>query len=358
MPNPGLSLEEALFLSHLPYRRAVFHCGAWKQTNGPGSQEWNAFLKTFFLPKELAQARRQASLTGELSSLSIASYACPIEFLSFWDEAYPAQLAAIYDPPPILFSWGSKWTSYEKYLALVGTRAAHPLCKAATQAFIKEQKKMFLAGERNKGEAMGKLCIVSGLALGVDRLAHMSAIEQGLPGIAVLGSGLNKASPIRNLDLIRSSFKKGAPFTLLTEFPPHTPACPMHFPRRNRIIAGLVEAVCVIQAPRKSGALITARYAMEEGRDVLVFDHPLFHKQAGSNEGGQRLLSSGAQAVKLPCLHQRIKSAPSPSYKSTPQQLEFWRSQLQGAQYLGSSHYLLAEDETDPQEEKDLDSKA
>ena len=333
----NISISEAVFLASLPLKRSIFAYGGWQCTAGPGSADWQSFLRDFFLPAELKKARKEASSYPSHLKLSLVSHLLPVTAICFWDSEYPSALAASYDPPAVLFVWGNRWTDYENYLAMVGTRAASSLCEPVALGFIK-QKKHELASK--KSTRAQQLCIVSGLAYGVDRVCHLAAISQQLPGIAVLGSGLQHASPKHNLDIIRKAFTQDLPFTLLSEFAPYQQARPAHFPRRNRIISALCSATVVLQAPIRSGALITARYALEEGREVLVFDHPVFDVKPGCNDGARKLLESGAERIIIPELEEKILSQPPASYHASPEQLLFWRASLKGLKWLGGRYYL------------------
>ena len=333
-----LSLQEAVFISALPYRQSLFLQGGWKQSKGPGSNDWENFLTKNFLASEINTARQLSKKYEAKLELSLNGITLPLQYTSLWENSYPYCLMAIYDPPPVLFFWGfsgipSKgysWNKYATYLAIVGTRAASHFCQKAIELFIQQ----FL---RNYGQSSSQnasaLCIVSGLALGIDRMAHQAAINQKLPNLAVLGSGIAQAGPRYNLDLLRQAHKQDLPFILISEFAPHAYANRISFPRRNRIIAGLSENIAIMQAPKKSGAIITARYALEEGREVMVFDHPAFDAQRGANDGGRALLQNGATAIHLPELSQYIIEA-------EPQQLALWRKQLYGAKRLGGNYYL------------------
>lgn len=212
-------------------------------------------------------------------------------------------------------------------VGVVGTRSPAPVAIGATEVWIE-----ILA--RSTPEAV----VISGFARGIDRIAHIAALKRGLATVAVLGSGLFHPVPRSNLDIVRHANRFGVPFTYVTEFPPDARAAPHHFPRRNRIIAGLSHTVVVMQAPEKSGALITARYAIEEGRDVGVFDHPLIDFP-GANEGGRRLLQDGAFPVALPG-YEEVRS-PRESWPPSAVQLDFWRKRFSGKLiWLGGNSYL------------------
>ena len=162
----------------------------------------------------------------------------------------------------------------------------------------------------------------------------------GIGGIGVLGSGLLYASPRTNLFIIKEAVKKNVPFALLSEFPPKMRPCPYNFPRRNRIISGMSSVVHLIQTPLKSGALITARYAIEEGRDLKVFDHDVFDASPGSNEGGRWLIENGAEKIILAELEKQILQKPNESYRPNKEQLSFWKTQQRGLKALGNNFYL------------------
>ncbi len=350
MPNLSiLSPYEAVFLASLPYRKTLFACGGWQASKGPAAlseQSFISFLSQFYLPEELTKARQRAKDHPLPTQLKIGSYCESIQILCIWDQDYPFALANIYDPPPVLFFWGnasiSNWLKdYSHYIAIVGTRSASPICKPACSLFIKQRQQEW---EFNLGKENTRPCIVSGLAYGVDRMAHLSAFEHGFASIAVLGSGIPHAGPHNNLDIIERAFGQDLPFTLLSEFPPYLQARSYFFPQRNRIIAGLVESVAIIQAPKRSGAMITARYALNEGRDVFAFDHSAFDAQPGSNDGCRSLLESGALVISIPELEKKITKRPRQSWQNNAKQLSFWRSQIQGMQWLGGNYYLKKDD--------------
>lgn len=314
----SMLLEEALFVSLLPYRRRLYRDGGWRY--GPHSNDWKYFLALYYTAAEINKARQQTA-----PALNSAA-GVPYRTLSIWDEHYPADLRQVYDPPPILFLRGDPLPSAGEWLAIVGTRNPAPIVRAAVHAYV--------------GQLPGCPTIVSGFARGVDREAHLAAIQRGLHTVAVLGSGLNQIGPRSNLDLLTMAHRSGAAFSILTEFPPHIVARPHTFPRRNRIIAGLISRVAVMQAPQKSGALITARYALEEGRDVCVYDHPLL-AGTGFNEGARKLLQDGAQLVELPQLDQRVIEQPPFSKIPQKEQLHFWKLRdARQLRWLGDRYYL------------------
>lgn len=196
------------------------------------------------------------------------------------EDDYPALVRQAHDPPPILFVRGTlREDESERSLALVGARAATP----AGRAFA-----------RRLGHELGRsgATIVSGLARGIDAEAHAGAIEAGARTIAVLGSGLDRIYPAEHEALAGAVARVGA---LVSEFPMDTPPLAAHFPRRNRILATWGRGVVVVEAGLRSGALVTARLALDEGREVLaVPGHPSQPLSAGTNG----LIRDGAVLVR------------------------------------------------------------
>lgn len=189
------------------------------------------------------------------------------------DEEYPDRLGQIPDPPPALFVAGE--IPRGRSVALVGSRKASPTGIETARAL---------------GRALAErgACVVSGLALGIDAAAHEGALEGGGKTVGVLGCGIDVVYPRANLELFRRVREGGA---LVSEYYLGEAPLAWRFPARNRIIAGLCDQVVVVEAGEKSGALITARHAMESGRDVWAIPGP-----AGAPEcrGSNRLLADGA----------------------------------------------------------------
>ncbi|MCP5482859.1 MAG: DNA-protecting protein DprA [Spirochaetales bacterium] len=272
-----MSLAQALRLAALPYRRALYRNGGWSRIAHPSDLE--RLLAQYF-----SQAERELAFAKALSY----GEELPCEFTTFWDAGYPPLLRHIFDPPPILFHRGPLPRPEQTCISIVGTRRSHALAEYAVRSFLTEQR-----------ELRSDLCIVSGFARGVDRIAHRVAIELALPAIAVLGSGVLKPGPLANLDLLQGARQRRVGLSLVSEFLPDAVGRRWHFPRRNRIIAGCSGTTFVVQAPEKSGALITARFALEEGRDVVAFDHPILRSLPGANEGNRTLLEDGALAYEM-----------------------------------------------------------
>lgn len=203
----------------------------------------------------------------------------------FWtpaDPDYPRLLLEIPDPPPLLYYNGIvdplENQGIVNAIAIVGTRNPTPYGRLWT--------KRLTAGLVKAG-----FTIVSGLAVGIDTEAHTVAVQQGGRSLAVLGSAVDIIYPNSNRGLAKHLSQQGL---ILSEYPAGTPPDRLHFPRRNRIIAGLCRAVIVIEASEKSGALITARLANEYGRDVYILPGSLDNPQS---RGCLGLLNQGAQVI-------------------------------------------------------------
>jgi DNA processing protein len=194
------------------------------------------------------------------------------------DPAYPIALTTIADPPPMLWTRGRVEAISRPAVAIVGSRAGSAYALAVAER---------LAGDL----ARAGLAVVSGLARGVDSAAHRGALAAGGTTVAVLGSGVDVIYPGEHTALATEIDASGA---AISELVPGTPPQPQFFPRRNRIISGLSRAVVVIEAGEKSGSLITARCALEQGRDVLAVPGNVL---SGRNRGAHALLRDGAKIV-------------------------------------------------------------
>jgi DNA processing protein len=180
---------------------------------------------------------------------------CGIDYVSYGDSRYPPLLRELFDPPALLFYRGILPNPERPMMAVVGTR--RPSGQAAAQAY-----------DIGRDLARGGMPVVSGLALGIDALAHRGNLDGGAPTVAVLGSGLDRVYPVSNRALARRIVESGG--VLLGEYPPDTEPFRWNFPARNRIISGLARGVLIVEAPERSGALITAQFALDQGRDLLV----------------------------------------------------------------------------------------
>jgi DNA processing protein len=194
------------------------------------------------------------------------------------DPRYPALLDATHDPPPVLWARGNIDVLGRMAVAIVGSRAATPYARDV--AFR-------LGLELADRGAM----VVSGLARGVDSAAHRGCLAGNGTTVAVLGSGLDRVYPAEHEGLVEQIICKGC---VISELGPGCPPLPEHFPLRNRIISGISLAVVVVEASEKSGSLITARCALEQGRDVMAVPGSVL---SGRNRGSHGLLKDGAKVV-------------------------------------------------------------
>ncbi|MGF1683451.1 DNA-processing protein DprA [Photobacterium minamisatsumaniensis] len=195
--------------------------------------------------------------------------------------AYPSLLKEIASPPPILFIRGEPRWLAEPQLAIIGSRSASIDGRESAYEFAASM-------------AAANYVVTSGLALGVDGQAHYGALKNGGATIAVLGSGLDKVYPARHRELAKLIPEQGA---LVSEFWPDESPRPQNFPRRNRVISGLSVGVLVVEAAQKSGSLITANYALEQGREVFALPGSIRHP---GSRGCNALIKNGAKLVETP----------------------------------------------------------
>jgi len=204
-----------------------------------------------------------------------------VKVLTSEDDAYPARLKEIDQPPPVLFVRGEWLADDEMAVAIVGTRRITAYGRQVT-----DQLSGYLAANG--------VTIVSGLARGVDEVAHSAALAAGGRTAAVLGSGVDRVYPPENRSLAEKLMKSGA---LLSDYPMGTPPESGNFPPRNRIIAGLAKATIVVEAGETSGALITAEFAAEQGRDVFAVPGSILAPQS---KGTNKLIQNGALPLLSP----------------------------------------------------------
>lgn len=286
--------------------------GSWLRlvlTPGVGPQAARHLLAAFGTPEQLfaqseaalrhivsapqAQAlRREPEGWAALNSLtwqwlqSGASPGVARTVLTLGDAHYPQALLQIPDPPIMLYAMGqtqamAQWQA-ERALAVVGSRNPTP------QGAIN-------AREFARSLAESGLCIVSGMALGVDGAAHEGALLGAKPSalatLAVVGTGLDRVYPRQHRELAHQITQRGL---ILSEYPLGTPPLAAHFPRRNRLISGLTQATLVVEAALQSGSLITAQQALEQGRDVLAIPGSIHSAQS---KGCHALIKQGAKLV-------------------------------------------------------------
>ncbi len=202
-----------------------------------------------------------------------------INFVNILDDDYPNLLRNIFDPPPFIFYRGNLIKDdLRRTIAIVGTRKASPYGKQMTHEI---GEKLSQAG----------FTIISGLAYGIDTIAHMGALNQRGKTIAVMGTGVDQIYPPENREIADEIIKTGA---IISEYVPGSKAEKWNFPTRNRIISGLSLGSLIIEGSRKSGALLTAKFAMDQNRDVFALPGDINRTQA---EGPNYLIKLGAKIV-------------------------------------------------------------
>jgi len=219
--------------------------------------------------------RPKISLEAEMEKLDRYE----VKALTCHDPDYPSRLKEIYDYPPLLYIRGSLLPEDEWCLAVVGTRRATVYGRQVTEEIVADL-------------ARSKITIVSGLARGIDSVAHHSALDTGGRSIAVFACGLDTVYPSENANLARSIIQQGA---LISEYPLGTRPRAENFPRRNRIMSGLSLGVLIIEAGETSGAMITARLALEQNREVFAIPGSIL---SPVSKGTNHLIQEGAKLVR------------------------------------------------------------
>ncbi|HMZ06549.1 MAG TPA: DNA-processing protein DprA [Anaerolineales bacterium] len=229
------------------------------------------------LVEKVVAARKQINLEQVWAKIE----AQHIKILTWADENYPSRLREIDQPPPVLYIRGEYLEDDLFAVALVGTRKVTPYGRQVT-----EEIASFLAANG--------ISVISGLARGVDSIAHQTALRAGGRTIGVLGSGVDKIYPPEHRGLAEQMMERGA---IISDYAVGTPPDASNFPPRNRIISGLSLAVVVIEAAETSGALITAEFAAEQGREIFAVPGSIFAPQS---KGTNRLIQKGAQPLITP----------------------------------------------------------
>ncbi len=279
-----------------------------------GTQRFHKLLASYASPAEVFHARPEELRAAGISPVSIDYLRQPdwtavdrdMDWLSqpgnhvvhFHDAAYPPLLKQIADPPALLFVCGDSDYLAQPQLAIVGSRNPTHTGQALAREFAAHL-------------ASFGLTITSGLAIGIDAAAHQGAIEAGGATLAVTGTGLDRVYPARHRDLAHRVAENGA---LVTEFPPGTAPLAANFPRRNRLISGLSLGTLVVEAALRSGSLITARSALEQGREVFAIPGSIHNPLA---RGCHALIRDGAKLVEtgdhiLEELASQINARPPP----------------------------------------------
>lgn len=282
MPSSGFVLSERRYWLAL-----------WR-VKGVGAKNFISLLEVFSHPKrvltatlsELKNAGVSAELAERIQRIDLSDADQDIKWLQnddchlmcWHDDDYPSLLKEIHDPPPVLFIRGNRALLSSLQIAVVGTRNPSALALKTTRAFA------------NSFATIG-LTVTSGLALGIDQAAHQGAIDVSGKTIAVAATGLDRVYPASNRDLAEKIIEAGA---MVSEFPIGVHPQAGYFPRRNRIISGLSLGVLVVEAALKSGTLVTAKHAMEQGREVFAMPGSIHNPQA---KGCHYLIRQGAKLV-------------------------------------------------------------
>jgi len=244
---------------------------AWRATPGE--------LKKAGLDRNTVQAiatwQPKISLDDEMKKL--ARYG--VQFFTYKDKTYPARLKEIYDYPPLLYVRGELLPQDEWCLAVVGTRRATVYGRQVTEEIVADL-------------AQSRITVVSGLARGIDAVAHQAALETGGRSLAIFACGLDIVYPSENADLAQRIMQQGA---LVSEYPLGTRPRADNFPRRNRIMSGLSMGVLVVEADETSGAMITAQLALEQNREVFAVPGSIL---SPASRGTNHLIQEGAKLVR------------------------------------------------------------
>lgn len=226
------------------------------------------------LIQAISDFKPKISLDGEIKKLERYR----VRVLTYHDADYPSRLKEIYDYPPLIYVRGTLLPDDEWCLAVVGTRRATVYGRQVTEEIVSDLAK-------------SKITIVSGLAKGIDTVAHRSALEAGGRSIAVFASGLDIVYPAENTELARRIMEQGA---LISEHPLGTSPRAEHFPRHNRIMSGMSLGVLVTEADKTSGAIITANLAAEQNREVFAVPGSIL---SPASRGTNSLIQDGAKLV-------------------------------------------------------------
>jgi DNA processing protein len=230
------------------------------------------------LHRELIHSIANFNDWAEIDKEIQCARAAGVKMIPFSDAAYPASLRAIADPPPLLYVKGELRDNDSKAVAIVGSRSASDYGRR-------------IASDLARGLVSFGLTVVSGMARGIDGMAHESALQAGGRTLAVLGSGVDRAYPPEHETLYRRISESGA---VISELPMGARPIAFNFPARNRLISGLSLGVVVVEATEKSGSLITASLAAEQGREVFAVPG---EAGASRSRGSHRLIRQGAKLV-------------------------------------------------------------
>jgi len=250
------------------------HFSSPEEIWGASAKEISSLRGLRGVGEEIASERSEGKLDNELE----LARKLEVDIITLVDPDYPVLLRQIEVPPAVLYMKGRKSIDTTRTIAIVGTRRSSGYGRAVAKRLARELGEMGLV-------------VVSGLAMGIDTVAHRGALEAKAHTVAVLGSGFGHIYPAGNAKLAEIIGETG---TVVSEYPVDTKPAKWTFPQRNRILSGLSRGVVVVEAGVRSGALITARFALEQGREVLAVPGNL---TSASSVGPNRLIKDGAKLV-------------------------------------------------------------
>ena len=243
----------------------------------PTSEVNPEIIKQMDLPSKLIKSALTA-FYDQQAEAKITRIKKQCQIISFFDQVYPQKLREIYRPPLILFAQGNLKLLQENVITIVGSRQATDYSQLVLNKIVPQLVK-------------SNFVIASGLAMGVDVMAHSVTLNNGGKTIAVIGNGLNHFYPERNSQIQRQIINEGL---VLSEYLPDTPPRPFRFPERNRILAGIADSVIVTEAKEKSGSLITANIALQENRNIYAVPGPI---NSQLSTGPNKLIEAGATPI-------------------------------------------------------------
>ena len=272
-----MDLQTAVAVSMLPVSRGPASAAFRELRQQYASPSLEQVLEALRVPSE-AQGAMIAGARAAAAHAILMGGRAEMQVVPWFDPRYPALLGCIPDPPPVLWLRGDASVLARPAVAVIGSRAATNYALAV--------------GSRLAAELAARaMVVVSGLARGVDSAAHRGCLDASGATVAVLGSGLDNVYPPEHGRLADEIAATGA---VISELGPGAVPLPEHFPLRNRIISGISLAVVVVEASEKSGSLITARCALEQGRDVCAVPGSVL---TGRNRGSHGLLKDGAKII-------------------------------------------------------------
>ncbi len=298
-----LALKMVAGIGPVVYRQLLQAFGCAEVVLGAETAELVARGVRPTVAREIAAFDRWDDVDDQLRRLE----RCDGSLVTWIDDRYPARLRQIHDPPPVLFVRGMLVADDDVAVAVVGSRAVSPYGRR-------------MARRLSAAFAARGVTVVSGLARGIDAVAHAACLEAGGRTIAVLGSGIDVIYPPEHRGMAEAIAGAGA---VVSELPMGTKPDAENFPSRNRLISGLSRGVVVVEAAERSGSLITARVAGEQGRDVFAVPGPVGAATAGTH----RLLREGAKLTECAddvleevCPRLLRESAGRPTFRPTPEE--------------------------------------